>query len=49
MEVVLFADRDTLDTMQLVCSYFLTLIRELELTQLALRAISRVEIGKFLW
>ncbi|KAH7713415.1 hypothetical protein AAVH_19211 [Aphelenchoides avenae] len=49
VEVVLFADRDTLDTMQLVCSYFLTLIRELELTQLALRAISRVEIGKFLW
>ncbi|KAH7710168.1 hypothetical protein AAVH_22533 [Aphelenchoides avenae] len=45
LEVVLFADRDTLDTMQLVCSFLLKVIRERELTQLALRAISRVRIG----
>ncbi|KAH7719933.1 hypothetical protein AAVH_12576 [Aphelenchoides avenae] len=46
LEVMLFADRDTLDTMQFVCSFLLNFIRERELTQLALRAISRVRIGQ---
>ncbi|KAH7725097.1 hypothetical protein AAVH_07375 [Aphelenchoides avenae] len=39
------ADRDTLDAMQLVCSFLLKFIRERELTQLALRSIWRVDIG----
>lgn len=43
--MVLFADRDTLDAMQLVCSFLLKFIRERELTQLALRSIWRVDIG----
>ncbi|KAH7713017.1 hypothetical protein AAVH_19626 [Aphelenchoides avenae] len=47
VEVVLFADRDTLDTMQLVCGFLLSLIRERELTQLALRAISKVVVGSW--
>ncbi|KAH7716851.1 hypothetical protein AAVH_15738 [Aphelenchoides avenae] len=46
LEVVLFADRDTLDAMQLVCTFLLKFIRERELTQLALRAIHHVIIGK---
>ncbi|KAH7714624.1 hypothetical protein AAVH_18016 [Aphelenchoides avenae] len=46
VEVVLFADRDTLDTMQLVCSFLLNFIRERELTQLPLRAIPKVNIGR---
>ncbi|KAH7704632.1 hypothetical protein AAVH_28178, partial [Aphelenchoides avenae] len=45
-EVVLFTDRDTLDAMQLVCSFLLNFIRERELMQLALRAISTVKIGR---
>ncbi|KAH7718790.1 hypothetical protein AAVH_13767 [Aphelenchoides avenae] len=48
LEVVLFADRDTLDAMQLVCSFLLKFIRERELTQLTLRPISRVNIGEYI-
>ncbi|KAH7713014.1 hypothetical protein AAVH_19623 [Aphelenchoides avenae] len=48
VEVVLFADRDTLDAMQLVSSFLLNFIRERELTQLALRDISSVKVGKFI-
>ncbi|KAH7714622.1 hypothetical protein AAVH_18014 [Aphelenchoides avenae] len=46
VEVVLFADRDTLDAMQLVCSFLLNFIKERELMQLALRAIPKVYIGR---
>ncbi|KAH7702826.1 hypothetical protein AAVH_30012 [Aphelenchoides avenae] len=44
LEVVLFADRDTVDAMQDVCSFMHNFISERELTQLALRPISEAEI-----
>ncbi|KAH7697193.1 hypothetical protein AAVH_35725, partial [Aphelenchoides avenae] len=45
LEVVLFADRDTLDAVQLVCGFLLNFIRERELKQLALRDIPDVDIN----
>ncbi|KAH7710881.1 hypothetical protein AAVH_21835, partial [Aphelenchoides avenae] len=49
VEVVLFADRDTLDAMQLTCSVLFNIIKERELKKLALRTISEVVIGRHFW
>ncbi|KAH7713419.1 hypothetical protein AAVH_19215 [Aphelenchoides avenae] len=47
VEILLFADRDTLDSMQLVCHFMLNFIRDREAGELPLRSFSEVNIGKF--
>ncbi|KAH7729964.1 hypothetical protein AAVH_02450 [Aphelenchoides avenae] len=49
LEIVLFADRDTLDAMQLVGRFLFKFIQDHEAKKLSLRSISRVRIGKFFW
>ncbi|KAH7660423.1 hypothetical protein AAVH_43793, partial [Aphelenchoides avenae] len=46
LEILLFADRDTLDAMQLVGRFLFEMIRDREDKELALRSISRVNTGK---
>ncbi|KAH7725612.1 hypothetical protein AAVH_06792 [Aphelenchoides avenae] len=46
VEILLLADRDALDALQLVCRFLLEFIRDREAIELPLRSITRVQIGK---
>lgn len=45
VEVMLFMDRDSLDSMQLACRFMLDYIRQREPTELALRRILKFNLG----